>query len=104
MKPKRKCARTVTIPPLGYMKQHWFKAELQFLCPSCRKVSVETILARARDQNTVAIAIVERVPIACQLCKMTCAEPVQIKILTSYLTPEDLANLRIGSSPSQVAM
>jgi hypothetical protein len=86
------------------MKQHWFKADLQFLSPSCRKVSVETILARARDQNTLAIAIVERVPIECQLCKVTCAEPVQTKILMSYLTPEDLANLQIGSSPSQLAL
>jgi hypothetical protein len=86
------------------MKQHWFKAELQFLCPSCRKVSAETILARASDQNTVAVAIVERVPIECQLCKATFAEPVRIKMLMSYLTPEDLANLQMGSSPSQLAM
>lgn len=84
------------------MKQHWFKAELQFLCPSCRKVSAETILARASDQNTAAIAIVERVSIECQLCKVTCLGSVQIKIFMSYLTPEELANLEIGSSPSQL--
>ena len=105
MRPKRKeCARTLTIPLYGYMKQHWFKAELQFLCPSCRNVSAETFLARASDQNTVAMAIVERVPIECQLCKVTCAGPVQIKIVMSYLTPEELANLQVGSSPSQLAM
>ena len=86
------------------MKQHWFKAELRFLCRSCCKVSTETILARARDENAVAIAIVERVPIECQLCKVTCPDPVQIRILMSYLTPEELANLQIGPSPSEVAM
>jgi hypothetical protein len=84
------------------MKQHWFKAELQFLCPSCSKVSTETILARASDENTAAIAIVERVPIECQLCKVTCPGPVQIKILMS-LTPEELANLQVGPSPTQLA-
>jgi len=86
------------------MKQHWFKAELQFLCPSCSKVSTETILARASDENTAAIAIVERVRTECQLCKVTWHGPVQIKILMSYLTPEELANLQIGPSPTQLAM
>ena len=86
------------------MKHHWFKAELRFLCPSCSKVSTETILARARDENAVAIAIVQRVPIECQLCKVACPDPVQIKILMSYLTPEELANLQIGPSPTQLAM
>ena len=86
------------------MRQHWFKAELQFLCPSCNKVSTETILVLASDQNTVAIAIVERVPMECQLGKLTCHGPLQIKLSMSYLTPEGLANLQIGSSPSQLAM
>lgn len=35
----------------------------------------------------------------CQLCKVTWHGPAQIKILMSYLTPEELANLQIGPSP-----
>lgn len=100
--PGRHGPARLTSPLYGDMKQHWFKAELQFLCPSCRKVSAETILARASDQNTAAIAIVERVAIECQLYKVTCPGPVQSKILMSCLTPEELADLQIGSRPSQL--
>lgn len=84
------------------MKQQWFKTELQFLCPSCNEESTETILARAIDQNAVAIAIVRRVAIECQVCKATCPFPVQVKLSMSYSTSEELAKLPVGSSPSQL--
>lgn len=31
------------------MQLSWFKADVKFGCPSCGKVSTETILAHARD-------------------------------------------------------
>jgi len=82
------------------MQEHWFKVELQFVCPSCNKVSAEKILARAQNRTAGAIAIIERVTIECQQCKAICSDPVQIQLLMKDLTPEELANLQIGSSAS----
>lgn len=85
-------------------EQQWFKAELQFICPLCSKVTTETILARGRDKAAVAIAIVERmVPIECSLCKTTCFSPAQIHL--DDLTPEEVANMKVVSgSSTQVVM
>jgi len=78
------------------MQEHWFKVELQFVCPSCNKVSTENILARAQNRTAGAIAIIERVTIECQQCKAICSDAVQIQLLMKNLTPEELANLQIG--------
>ncbi len=83
--------------------QDWFKLELQFVCPSCNKVSTETILTRAenkRDPDAVAFAIRERELVLCQLCKAIRPEGVPTQALMMDLTPVDLANLRVDSGPS----
>ena len=81
------------------MQEHWFKVELQFVCPSCNKVSMENILARAQNKTAGAIAIIERVTIECQQCKAICLDPVQIQLLMKDLTPEELASLHMGPAP-----
>ena len=83
--------------------QDWFKVELQFVCPSCNKVSMETILIHAEnryDPDAVAIAIKEREPVVCQLCKAIRPYGVPTRTLMMDLTPEELANLRVYSDPS----
>ena len=82
------------------MPENWFRAEMQFVCPSCRKVSKEMILARARSKEAVAIAIVERVTLECQLCKEVCLVPVDIQLSINEMTPREIANVRLGSSAS----
>jgi len=83
--------------------QDWFKLELQFVCPSCNKLSTETILTRAedkRDPDAMAIAIKEREPVVCQLCKAIRPYGVPTQALMTDLTPEELADLRIDSGLS----
>jgi hypothetical protein len=83
--------------------QDWFKVELQFVCPSCDKVSTETMLTRAenkRDPDAVAIAIKEREPVVCRLCKAIRPYGVPTRTLMMDLTPEELANLRVDSGLS----
>ena len=82
------------------MKEYWFKVELQFVCPSCSGVSAESIVARARNKDSAAIAIVEHVTLECQLCKAVCLEFVEFRLSMKDLTPEELANLHIGSGAS----
>ena len=82
------------------MQEHWFKVELQFVCPSCSGVSTETIVARARNKDSAAIAIVEHVTLECQLCKAICLELVEFQLLMKDLTPEELASFQIGSDAS----
>jgi Pyruvate/2-oxoacid:ferredoxin oxidoreductase delta subunit len=82
------------------MLSHWFKVELQFVCPSCNRVSIENVIARAKNKTAGAIAIIERLTITCQLCKAICSDAVQIQMLMKDLTPEELANLQIDSSAS----
>jgi transcription elongation factor Elf1 len=85
---------------LAPQQQSWFKADLQFGCPSCNKVSTETILVRARDLNAVSVAIVARVTPTCQLCKAVCQVRVPFELVIKDLTPEELANLQIASDTS----
>lgn len=73
---------------------------MQFVCPSCGKVSKEMILARAKSKEAVAIAIVERVAIECQLCKAICQDTIQLQLSMKDVTPEELANLQVGARNS----
>lgn len=86
------------------MQQSWFKAYLKFGCPSCGRVSTETILARARDLNAVPIAIVDRVTLTCQLCNTACQDGVPFEIVIKDLTPEELADLQISDASSKEMM
>jgi hypothetical protein len=61
------------------------------------KLSTETILARARNRDAVPIAIIERIQPIDQLCNAVCQNGVPFQILIKDLTPEELANLKIGS-------
>jgi len=81
----------------------WFKADIRFICPSCKQESVETVIASdtKHDPNAVARAIKQRVrPLVCQRCKAVCPADVQINLGMNDLTPEELANLKIGPPPS----
>lgn len=77
------------------MQLSWFKADVKFGCPSCGKVSTETILAHARDLNAVPVAIVDRVTLTCQMCKTVCPDRAPFEIVIRDLTAEELANLQI---------
>jgi hypothetical protein len=82
------------------MQEHWFKVDLQFVCPSCSGVSAETIIARARNKDSAAIAIVEQVTLECQKCKAICLESVDFRLSMKDLTPEELANFQVGACNS----
>ena len=82
------------------MQEHWFKVDLQFVCPSCSGVSTETIVARARNKDSAAIAVVEQVTLECQLCKAVCLESVEFRLSMKDLTREELGNLHVGPNAS----
>jgi hypothetical protein len=85
------------------MSKYWFKADIRFLCPSCKKESIETVFASntKHDVDAVAFKIKERVhPLPCQNCKAICPANVQIFLGINDLTPEELANINLGGSPS----
>jgi len=82
------------------MQEHWFKVDLQFVCPSCSGVSAETVVARARSKDSAAIAVVEQVTLECQLCKAVCLESVEFRLSMKDLTQEELGRLHVGASAS----
>ena len=82
------------------MREHWFKADLQFSCPSCMNLSTETLLVEAPNREAVPIAIIEFVEPVCQLCNTACQNDVPFQIAIKGLTREEFANLQIGSDTS----
>jgi len=82
------------------MQEHWFKVDLQFVCPSCSGVSEETMVARARNKDSAAIAVVEQVTLECQLCKAVCLESIEFRLSMKDLTQEELGRLHVGPSAS----
>jgi hypothetical protein len=85
------------------MAQFWFKAEIKFLCPSCKQESIESIVASDTRHNpdAVAVTIRERVkPVVCQRCKAICPDGVQIFLGMNDLTPEELAKVKFIPPPS----
>lgn len=79
------------------MAQPWFKADLEFNCPSCNQKSTEIILARARDSNAATIAIVQRIELVCHHCKVVCRDRVEVQLSIKDFTPEELASLQTES-------
>ena len=86
------------------MPDYWFKADLKFICPSCNKESMETVLTCAetkRDPYAVAAAIKDRArPIACQHCKEICPDVAKVHLLMNDLTPEELSKINFGGDLS----
>jgi hypothetical protein len=87
----------------GIMPKYWFKAEIRFMCPACKRESIEMIFAsdEKHDPGAVAIKIKERVhPLPCQHCKAICPGNTQIYLGMNDLTPEELSKINFGGNPS----
>ena len=78
------------------MPEYWFKADLQFSCPSCKQVSSLTIVAWSKKKP---VGMEDLKPVACQHCKAICPDRVEIQFSVKDLTPGELASLPIRSFP-----
>jgi hypothetical protein len=90
------------------MADYWFRADLRFLCPSCKKESVETIIAASEnkhDPGAVATGVRDLIhPVVCQNCKAICPDGIQINLGINDLTPEELAKINIVGRPPRRLM
>lgn len=86
------------------MADSWFKGDVIYDCPFCRKRSCETVLAAADSHNPRAVAekIQQAVrPLTCQNCRKQAPQGVKVDIGMNNLTPEELAELTSGDSDTK---
>jgi formate hydrogenlyase subunit 6/NADH:ubiquinone oxidoreductase subunit I len=85
------------------MPTYWYKADLMFVCPTCKQQSKESIIARDQNHNpnAVAKAIMDRVrPIYCRLCKSLCPQDTDIHLGMNDISEEEASKINFGSPPS----